>query len=210
MDIDLEIREMIIKGGFKNQKDLSLWAGKSESYVTKWKKQGFIPQDIKEKFESEFGELIDKEVLVHNSNTINIPYFENTYGAMGIGGLSYDTQPTVMSFDKNFLKSIFGISSCKNLHIINAVGDSMSPTISSGEMLFINPFENENNIIKDRGIYVIVSHNGILVKRIKIHPTKKQWILVSDNAEDDDIELMEDEIDSCKVIGRVVGHFDRI
>lgn len=47
-------------------------------------------------------------------------------------------------------------------------------------------------------------------KYIKIHPTKKEWILVSDNPEDADIPLSGDEIEACKVIGRVVGHFDRI
>ncbi|WP_294962265.1 XRE family transcriptional regulator [Sulfurimonas sp.] len=147
---------------------------------------------------------------VSDDNKINIPYFEDTYGAMGAGGLSYDNRPTVMSFDTEFLKGILGINEFKNLHIINAVGDSMTPTIISGELLFINPFENEDHTIKDKGVYVIVSTNGILVKRIKIHPTKQEWILVSDNPHDDDIPLAGDEIEACKVIGRVVGHFDRI
>jgi len=141
---------------------------------------------------------------------VNIPYFEDTYGAMGAGGLSYDEKPSVMSFDINFIKDILGVSEVKNLHIINAVGDSMTPTIISGELLFINPFENEDHTIKDKGVYVILSTNGVLVKRIKIHPTKKEWILVSDNPHDDDIPLSGDEIESCQVIGRVVGHFDRI
>lgn len=144
------------------------------------------------------------------SNLVNIPYFEDTYAAAGVGGHSYDDKPTVMAFDSTFLKSTLGISEFKNLHIITAVGDSMTPTITSGELLFINPFENENNTIKDKGVYVISTPNGLLVKRIKIYPIKKMWTLISDNPKDDDIELMEDEIDSCRVVGRVVGHFDRI
>jgi len=144
------------------------------------------------------------------SSLVNIPYFEDTYAAAGVGGYSYDDKPTVMAFDSTFLKSTLGISEFKNLHIITAVGDSMTPTITSGELLFINPFENENNTIKDKGVYVLSTPNGLLVKRIKIYPIKKMWTLISDNPKDDDIELMEDEIDSCRVVGRVVGHFDRI
>lgn len=152
-----------------------------------------------------------KEPKEHaNVDIVEIPYFEETYGAMGVGGLSYDAQPTVMSFDSSFLKSVFGISNFKNLHIINAVGDSMAPTITSGELLLVNPFENENHTIKDQGVYVILSPQGILVKRIKIHPIKKEWKLVSDNPNEEDLPLQEDEINHCTVIGRVVGHFDRI
>jgi phage repressor protein C with HTH and peptisase S24 domain len=154
--------------------------------------------------------LLDAVNSRANADIIEIPYFEETYGAMGVGGLSYDAQPTVMSFDSSFLKSVFGISNFKNLHIINAVGDSMAPTITSGELLLVNPFENENHTIKDQGVYVILSPQGILVKRIKIHPIKKEWKLVSDNPNEEDLPLQEDEINHCTVIGRVVGHFDRI
>jgi phage repressor protein C with HTH and peptisase S24 domain len=152
----------------------------------------------------------DKKEMNEASNLVNIPYLEDTYAAAGNGGFSYDNHPSVMAFEASFLQSVLGISQFTNLHIINAVGDSMTPTIISGELLFINPFENENNTIKDKGIYVISTPNGLLVKRIKIYPIKKMWTLISDNPKDDDIELVEEEIDSCKVIGRVVGHFDRI
>lgn len=216
-----ELNEIKLLWGLITDEELANQLKISKETVNSWIKRDKIP----EKWVLKIGQMDNLNTLNSaNKNTINtnstnevksssiieIPYFEETYGAMGIAGMSYDTHPTVMSFDRDFLRTIFGITTFKNIHIINAVGDSMSPTILSGELLFINPFENEENTIKDKGVYVIMSPNGILVKRIKIHPTQKQWVLVSDNPDDGDIPLSGDEINSCIIIGRVVGHFDRI
>jgi repressor LexA len=144
------------------------------------------------------------------SNLIDISYFKDTYAAAGAGAINYDKAPVVMSFDKEFLRVQLGITVFKHLHIIHAIGNSMFPTIQTGEMLFINPFENENFKIRDKDIYVISTPNGTLVKRIKIHPIKPIYILVSDNPEDDDITLEGDDFTACTVIGRVVGHFNKL
>jgi len=145
-----------------------------------------------------------------NLELINISYFKDTYAAAGAGAINYETAPIVMSFDREFLRVQLGITVFKHLHIIHAIGNSMHPTIQTGEMLFINPFENENFKIKDKDIYVISTPNGTLVKRIKIHPIKPIYILVSDNPEDEDITLEGDDFTSCTVIGRVVGHFNKL
>lgn len=145
-----------------------------------------------------------------NLELINISYFKDTYAAAGAGAINYENAPIVMSFDKEFLRVQLGITVFKHLHIIHAIGNSMFPTIQTGEMLFINPFENENFKIRDKDIYVISTPNGTLVKRIKIHPIKPIYILVSDNPDDDDITLEGDDFTSCTVIGRVVGHFNKL
>lgn len=145
-----------------------------------------------------------------NLELINISYFKDTYAAAGAGAINYETAPIVMSFDKEFLRVQLGITVFKHLHIIHAIGNSMHPTIQTGEMLFINPFENEDCKIRDKDIYVISTPNGTLVKRIKIHPIKPIFILVSDNPEDDDITLEGDDFTSCTIIGRVVGHFNKL
>lgn len=145
-----------------------------------------------------------------DSNSVNISYFKDTYAAAGAGAINYDKAPVVMSFDKDFLKAQLGITVFKHLHIIHAIGNSMYPTIQTGEMLFVNPFENEDLKIRDKDIYVINTPNGILVKRIKIHPIKPIYILVSDNPDDEDITLEGDEFSACTIIGRVIGHFNKL
>lgn len=83
MDVDLSIKAMIKQGSFKNQKELSNWASLSESYITKWKKQGYIPSEIIDKFEKEFGKLIHYKQEVINDNSTNkkiqIPNHLNFY-----------------------------------------------------------------------------------------------------------------------------------
>lgn len=154
--------------------------------------------------------LIQKNETKLDSNLVTISYFKDTYAAAGVGAINYDKAPKVMTFDKEFLRVQLGITVFKHLHIIHAIGNSMHPTIQTGEMLFINPFENEDFKIRDKDIYVINTPNGVLVKRIKIHPIKPIYILVSDNPEDEDIILEGDDFKSCTVIGRVIGHFNKL
>lgn len=151
-------------------------------------------------------DVIEKEVL----EIVSIPYFEDTYAAAGHGAINYEEAPRPMSFDKTFLQKQFGIMSCRNLHIINAIGNSMEPTLKEGELLMINPFENEGMNIKDGGIYVISCNNSILVKRVNFNPINGKVILISDNKEYSDIHIEKSDFSTCTIVGRVVGHFDRI
>ena len=154
--------------------------------------------------------LVQQNEIKSDSSLVNISYFKDTYAAAGTGALNFDKAPVVMSFDREFLRVQLGITVFKHLHIIHAIGNSMHPTIQTGEMLFVNPFENEDFKIRDKDIYIISTPNGTLVKRIKIHPIKPIYILVSDNPEDDDITLEGDDFTACTVIGRVVGHFNKL
>lgn len=146
----------------------------------------------------------EKEVL------IKIPYFENTYASAGGGSLNYEEQSKPMAFSPAFLKSLLGISTFTNLHIINAIGNSMDPTIKEGELLFVNPFENESNNIKDGGVYVITFEDHVFVKRVDHNPITKDIRLISDNKDYSDIAIGGQEFDKCKIIGRVVGHFSSL
>lgn len=142
------------------------------------------------------------------NNTIDIKYFSNSYGSMGEGGVSYETLPSVMSFDKDFLVNAIGIQNFKDLFIINAVGNSMSPTIEDNSKLFITPFENEGNTFIDGGVYVIYApQSGYLVKRVMLNSFDGSITLQSDNENYDNVVMTKDILDDCKVVGRVVGNF---
>lgn len=158
------------------------------------------------------GQMLNNETNTEPPlNLISISYFKDTYAAAGAGALNYDEAPIVMAFEKEFLKAQLGLTTFKHLHIINAIGDSMYPTIQTGELLFVNPYENENCKIKDKDIYVVNTPGGVLVKRIKIeNPIQREYTLVSDNPKDVDIPLKGDDLNSCQILGRVVGHFNKL
>jgi phage repressor protein C with HTH and peptisase S24 domain len=141
---------------------------------------------------------------------VEIPYLEDVYASAGGGAINYDDAPKPMAFSSDFLKIHLGISSFKDLHIINAIGNSMEPTIQEGEFLFVNPFVNEFNQIKDGGIYVINCNNSVFVKRINHNPITGAVILMSDNNKIPDIQINGQEFESCVIIGRVVGHFSSL
>ncbi|OCS32237.1 hypothetical protein AWR31_09880, partial [Campylobacter fetus subsp. venerealis] len=97
--------------------------------------------------------------LKKSQDIINIPYFEDTYASAGSGIINYDETPIIMSFDINFLRVFLKITgSLNNLHIINAKGDSMEPTINGGELLYINPYENEQSVIS--GCIYVINYDG--------------------------------------------------
>ncbi|OCS18427.1 S24 family peptidase [Campylobacter fetus] len=115
-----------------------------------------------------------------------------------------------MSFDINFLRVFLKITgSLNNLHIINAKGDSMEPTINGGELLYINPYDNEQSVISGC-IYVINYDGDIFVKRVDKNPVTKSLTLISDNPKYEPIKIEATDLINCKIIGRVVAHTSRI
>ncbi|OCS19754.1 helix-turn-helix domain-containing protein [Campylobacter fetus] len=148
--------------------------------------------------------------LKKSQDIINIPYFEDTYASAGSGIINYDETPIIMSFDINFLRVFLKITgSLNNLHIINAKGDSMEPTINGGELLYINPYENEQSVISGC-IYVINYDGDIFVKRVDKNPVTKSLTLISDNPKYEPIKIEATDLINCKIIGRVVAHTSRI
>ncbi|MFW5606483.1 MAG: LexA family transcriptional regulator [Campylobacter hyointestinalis] len=148
--------------------------------------------------------------LKKSQDIINIPYFEDTYASAESGIINYDETPIIMSFDINFLRVFLKITgSLNNLHIINAKGDSMEPTIRGGELLYINPYENEQSVISGC-IYVINYDGDIFVKRVDKNPVTKSLTLISDNPKYEPIKIEVPDLTNCKIIGRVVAHTSRI
>jgi len=141
--------------------------------------------------------------------TIAVPYHADVYAAAGAGSNNTDgSKNSPISFSKHFLNSFLGIYNLSGLSIINASGDSMIPTIKSGELMFVCPLENEG--FKDGGIYVIMCGSDLYVKRVWRDPLSKEYTLASDNDKVADLKLSIDESSECHFVGRVVGHMDRV
>ena len=87
--------------------------------------------------------------------------------------------------------------------LMSVSGDSMSPTISNGDMVLVN--QGQKDVIAG-AIYAVGVDDSILVKRLDKQPGK--LVLVSDNREAyPPLELdMTDEAvcESVRIIGRVL------
>lgn len=139
----------------------------------------------------------------YGEDSVTLPYYPEIYASAGGGAFNGFDASSPVSISRGFLQSYFGIGAAKGMHIINVVGDSMEPTLKNGEMIFVNPIENEG--FRDGGVYVLMCGETILVKRVRQHPITKEYTLVSDNPEVEDITLAIDESSDCKFVGRVVG-----
>ena len=138
-----------------------------------------------------------------------VPFHREVYASAGGGSENHSKAITSpVTFSKDFLNTFLGIYNFKGLSIINAAGDSMSPTIRSGELMFVYPMENEE--FKDGGVYVLMCSNVLLVKRVTFDPLSKEYTLVSDNGRVNPVTLSIDEANDCRFVGRVVGHLDKV
>lgn len=217
MEIVHRIREKMKEKGLK-QKDLVSYLKESQSAVSKWlstneKVNNNIPVEILSKIATfldiDIGVLLSGEKKEsQDGGNVDILYYENSYGCLGDGVTNDNESASPITFKRNFLEKKIGKYKFEKMHIINSSGDSMSPLIKSGELLFINPFENEGNLIKNGDIYSILLKDTIVVKRIEHNPLDGLYTLHSENSDYPTININEENMKHFKVIGRVIAHFN--
>ena len=87
------------------------------------------------------------------------------------------------------------------------MGDSMAPTISSGDKVIIDTSEKGRFPSPD-GIFAIWDGLGIAIKRIELIPNSNPPTLkiISDNPKHSSYER---KVDDCRIIGRIVSAIKR-
>jgi len=106
-----------------------------------------------------------------------IHYFRDIYASAGGGALNEDESSEMMYLDEEIVHKLGGIGMIKHIQAINVLGDSMEPTLFSGDVVFIN---QEYTNAKKAGIYVVSTPAGLFIKRLQLH-VNGTVALVSDN-----------------------------
>lgn len=193
-----------------NDADMCKFLGISYGTLDTWKNKDHIPEkrlfEISKKLNVDYDWLTGVE---DESNVVALPYYPETYAGAGGGAFQYLENSEPMSFTKDFLELHLGLKKYKKVFIINATGDSMEPTFGNGALLFVNPYENEDEKLRDGAVYVIHVDDTVLVKRVTYNPLDQSHMLISDNAVYGSIKVYKFN-ESAKFIGRVVGFFDRV
>lgn len=86
-----------------------------------------------------------------------------------------------------------------NLRIITGAGDSMSPTFSNGDLLFIDVSQTTPDV---DGVYVLSAHNRLFIKRVR-QRLDGRFEVSSDNPTVKTVDLL-DGTNEVTVHGRVV------
>jgi hypothetical protein len=113
-----------------------------------------------------------------------------------------DKSATAWNLPHSFLQG-FSAASSKELRIVTVVGDSMEPTLRSGQRLLID--------IADRmpsppGIFVLRDGRGFAINRVQIVP-QSQSMRVKISCENSKYEAYESTLTNANIQGRVIGQW---
>jgi len=83
--------------------------------------------------------------------------------------------------------------------LMDIFGNSMSPELRDGDTVLVD--ESQKDILSG-AMYAVGVEDTIMVKRVEKHPNR--LVLLSDNRDYSSIYLQPDEIDSVRIIGKVI------
>ncbi|MES9996018.1 S24 family peptidase [Desulfovibrio aminophilus] len=115
------------------------------------------------------------------------------------GGGSFETEGQVegwYAFRADWLRARGNPAS---MVLMSVVGNSMEPEIREGDTVLVD--QSRSDILAG-GIYAVGVEDTVMVKRIEKLPG--QLVLRSDNPDYDPVHLAGDQLDSVRVIGRVL------
>lgn len=114
----------------------------------------------------------------------------------GEGSVPDDVIELKIAFAKDWLKRR---GDPKNLSLIRIRGDSMEPTLRSGDLVLVD--HNRNYLDPQGGIYAVAMDNLIMIKRVQVlYPTDRVSI-ISDNPQYESIEIKSAEV---RINGKII------
>ncbi|SFV59828.1 putative phage repressor [hydrothermal vent metagenome] len=141
------------------------------------------------------------ESLVEATNKFYmVKYLSNVNASAGGGSDEQYEEIKELEIPEHFMFMLGGERELKNIEAINVSGDSMEPTFSYNDIVFINRSKTDLN---HGGIFTIRTDAGLFIKRIQTR-IDGQIDVISDNSVYSTQTLLPSEIE---VLGRVVSRF---
>jgi DNA-binding Xre family transcriptional regulator len=141
------------------------------------------------------------ESLIEPTNRFYmVRYFSSVSASAGGGSENDDFDFEPLMLEGSFLTTLGGEKELRFIEAINVSGDSMEPSFSYNDIVFINRSKTD---IGRGGIFTIRTEHGLFIKRIQVRIDGKLDI-ISDNK---DYPISIARRDEVEIIGRVVGRF---
>lgn len=131
-------------------------------------------------------------------DVIKIDYYKDVFASCGNGNIIFSEEKVSLGISTALIN---GYSAQKDYSIINASGNSMSPTIDTGDKLIVEHWNNGQ--IQDNKIYVFCFNNDFFVKRLS--KNLDEIIIKSDNPEYRIRTINGSTINELTLIGKIVG-----
>lgn len=138
------------------------------------------------------------------SGTFQVPIMEND-ASMGAGTDLHaeDVLAGTITLTPQFVNDHLHPSKPDALRFIHAYGDSMAPTLNSGDILLVDTGIKE---VKIDGIYVLRAHDRLFVKRVRQRMDGK-FEISSDNPTHKTVDVLNGDHEVA-VVGRVVWYWN--
>ena len=132
-----------------------------------------------------------------------IKHFKQINASAGGGSFNYDEGYEYIAIDKSLLESLYKSKqvNANDIIDINVIGDSMEPTLLDKEVIL---FDKEIEDVSAGGVFVINTNAGLFVKRVSLK-LDGSLELISDNKSYNPEIIKSDELESIRVLGKVVG-----
>ena len=131
-------------------------------------------------------------------NLTEIDYYSDVFASCGNGSIVFSEEKTKLALSSILINNF---SKNKTYSVINASGNSMSPTIENGDKLIVEHWTEHQ--IQDNKIYVFCFNNEFYVKRLC--KNLDEIIIKSDNPEYRTKTMNGRTAKELTIIGKIVG-----
>ena len=150
------------------------------------------------KIEEFFNIKVINEDLTNNCEIINVDYYTDVFASCGNGNIIFSEERIKLPIATMLIE---GFSRQKKYSIINASGNSMSPTIDNGDKLIVEHWNGTQ--IQDNKVYVFCFNNEFFVKRLS--KNLDEVIIKSDNPEYRIRTINGSTVNELALVGKIVG-----
>lgn len=185
--------------------EISRLLGRNAAYIQQFIKRG-SPRKLDDADRRLLARFfgVDEQVLggppaAMRDGLVEVPML-NVDASAGFGAVAEsESAHTRFGFDERWLARLTRAKG-SSLSIINVVGDSMEPTLSSGDEVLVDA-SDQSSRLRD-GIYVLRADDALVVKRVTLKPGGRKITISSDNPAYpswDDVDRSD-----IQIVGRVI------
>ena len=203
--VDAFLQRTFAATGIETQMALASLLGVNRAAISMAKKKGKVPEKWALKL-AELHGLNPRWLLegqgdryMRGKNTEDTVAIPRVAARLCAGGGSFDTSSVIkdtMAFSGSWLRTR---GNPTNMVLMDILGDSMEPELRDGDTVLIDQSQTRMHA---GAIYALGVEDSLLVKRVERHPDK--IALISTNPSYTPIFLQGDEIETLRILGRIL------